>query len=86
MDDYKVVRRRNEPGGWVAEAPSIPGRHALMPARESALTELAAVFQVISDEYAERSNGYRRTAPGVPRTAPRKTAGSPWFTGGVPMM
>jgi predicted RNase H-like HicB family nuclease len=55
LDDYKVVLYRNEPSGWVAEAPSIPGCHALMPTRDAALTELAAVFQMISDEYAERS-------------------------------
>lgn len=53
--DYKVVLYRNEPSGWVAEVPSIPGCHALMPSREAALAELAAVFQIISDEYAERN-------------------------------
>lgn len=55
LDDYKVVLYRNQPDGWVAEVPSIPGCHALMPTRERALTELAAVFQLISDEYAERN-------------------------------
>lgn len=55
LDDYKVVLYRNEPSGWVAEVPSIPGCHALMPTREAALAELAAVFQMISDEYAERN-------------------------------
>jgi predicted RNase H-like HicB family nuclease len=55
LDDYKVVLYRNEPSGWVAEVPSIPGCHALMPTREAALAELAGVFQMISDEYAERN-------------------------------
>ncbi len=55
FDDYKVVLYRNEPSGWVAEIPSIPGCHALMPTRDAALTELASVFQMISEEYAERS-------------------------------
>lgn len=55
LDDYKVVLYRNEPSGWVAEIPSIPGCHALMPTRETALTELASVVQMISDEYAERN-------------------------------
>ena len=55
LDDYKFVLYRNEPSGWVAEVPSIPGCHALMPTREAALAELAAVFQMISDEYAERN-------------------------------
>ena len=54
-DDYKVVLYRNQSSGWVAEVPSIPGCHALMPTREAALTELDVVFQVISDEYAERN-------------------------------
>jgi predicted RNase H-like HicB family nuclease len=55
FDDYKVVLCRNEPSGWVAEIPSIPGCHALMPTRDAALTELASVFQMISEEYAERN-------------------------------
>lgn len=55
FDDYKVVLYRNEPSGWVAEIPSIPGCHALMSTRDAALTELASVFQMISEEYAERS-------------------------------
>ena len=55
LDDYKVVLYRNEPSGWVAEVPSIPGCHGLMPSREAALSELAVVFQLISDEYAERN-------------------------------
>ena len=54
FDDYKVVLYRNQPDGWVAEAPAIPGCHALMPTREDALVELAAVFRLISEEYAER--------------------------------
>jgi predicted RNase H-like HicB family nuclease len=31
LDDYKVVLYRNQPLGWVAEIPSIPGCYALMP-------------------------------------------------------
>jgi predicted RNase H-like HicB family nuclease len=54
LDDYKVVLYRNQPDGWVAEVPAIPGCHALMPTREAALSELAAVFQVIAEEYIER--------------------------------
>jgi len=55
FDDYKVVLYRNQPEGWVAEIPAIPGCHALMPTREEALAELAAVFQLISEEYRERN-------------------------------
>ena len=54
FDDYKVVLYRNQPSGWVAEIPAIPGCHALMPTREEALSELNAVFCLISDEYRER--------------------------------
>jgi predicted RNase H-like HicB family nuclease len=54
LDDYKVVLYRNQPDGWVAEIPAIPGCHALMPTREQALEELAAVFRMISEEYQER--------------------------------
>ena len=51
FDDYKVLLYRNQPDGWVAEIPAIPGCHALMATREEALLELASVFQMISDEY-----------------------------------
>jgi predicted RNase H-like HicB family nuclease len=54
FEDYKVVLYRNQPEGWVAEIPAIPGCHALMPTPEEALVELAAVFRLISDEYQER--------------------------------
>ena len=55
LDDYKVVLYRNQPDGWVAEVPAIPGCHALMSTKEAALAELAAVFQVIAEEYVERN-------------------------------
>jgi predicted RNase H-like HicB family nuclease len=54
FDDYKVVLYRNQPDGWVAEIPSIPGCYALMSSRAEALEELAAVFRLIAQEYRER--------------------------------
>jgi predicted RNase H-like HicB family nuclease len=54
FEDYKIVLYRQEDGSWVAEIPAIPGCYALMPTRESALQELTNVFQMISEEYAER--------------------------------
>jgi predicted RNase H-like HicB family nuclease len=55
FDEYKVVLYRNQPDGWVAEIPAIPGCYALMPTREEALAELAGVFQLISEEYRDRN-------------------------------
>jgi predicted RNase H-like HicB family nuclease len=55
LDDCKVVLYRNQPVGWVAEVPSIPGCHALMATREYSLAELAAVFQLIAEEHAQRN-------------------------------
>jgi len=55
FDQYKVVLYRNQPDGWVAEIPAIPGCHALMSSPEEALAELAAVFRLISEEYRERN-------------------------------
>ena len=55
IDDYKIVLYRNQPDGWVAEIPAIPGCHALMATREEALAELAAVFQLIAEEYHQRN-------------------------------
>ena len=54
FDDYKVILYRNAPSGWVAEIPAIPGCHALMDTKEQALAELAGVFQMIAEDYAER--------------------------------
>ena len=44
---------RNQPSGWVAEVPSIPGCYALMPIREAALAELEQVFAILEAEFRE---------------------------------
>jgi len=54
FDDYKIVLYRNQPDGWVAEIPAIPGCHALMPTWEESLPELTAIFQLIAKEYRDR--------------------------------
>ena len=54
LDDYKVVLYRNQPSGWVAEVPSIPGCYALMPAKTAALSELEHVYRLIEAEYSDR--------------------------------
>ncbi len=53
--DYKIVLYRQEDGAWVAEVPAISGCYALMPTREKALAELSQVFQMIAEEYREKS-------------------------------
>ena len=55
LDDYKVVLYRNEPSGWVAEIPAIPGCYALMPTRAEALAELEEVFRMLEEDYRDRS-------------------------------
>jgi predicted RNase H-like HicB family nuclease len=54
LDDYKVVLFRNQPEGWVAEVPAVPGCYALMPTREEALAELERVFEMIAAEYRDK--------------------------------
>jgi predicted RNase H-like HicB family nuclease len=54
FDDYKVVLYRNQPSGWVAEIPSLPGCYALMPTRTEALSELEQVFGMIAAEYRDK--------------------------------
>ena len=54
LDDYKVVLYRNEPSGWVAEVPSLPGCYALMPTKAEAVAELERVFTMIEAEYREK--------------------------------
>ena len=53
LDDYKMLLYRNQPSGWVAEVPSIPGCYALMPARGEALAELEQVFAVIEADFRD---------------------------------
>ena len=55
LDDYKLVLYRNQSDGWVAEVPAISGCYALMPTQEEALSELAEVFRMISEEYQQRN-------------------------------
>lgn len=54
FEDYMVVIYRNQPEGWVAEIPAIPGCYALMNSKEAALSELADVFNMIALEYQEK--------------------------------
>jgi len=54
LDDYKIVLYRQDDGAWVAEIPAISGCYALMPTREEALSELADVFRIISEEYLDK--------------------------------
>jgi predicted RNase H-like HicB family nuclease len=54
IGDYKIVLYRQDDQSWVAEIPSISGCYALMPSRQEALSELEAVFEMISQEYRER--------------------------------
>jgi predicted RNase H-like HicB family nuclease len=54
LDDYKVVLYRNQPDGWVAEVPALPGCYALMPTKADALQELDGVFDMIAEELEEK--------------------------------
>lgn len=54
IEDYRIVMYRNQPEGWVAEIPCIPGCYALMTTREQALAELEQVFETIAAEYVVR--------------------------------
>jgi predicted RNase H-like HicB family nuclease len=55
IDDYKTILYSQEDGSWVAEIPAISGCYALMPTREEALAELTRVFEMVAEEYRERS-------------------------------
>jgi predicted RNase H-like HicB family nuclease len=44
LDDYNVVLYRNQPDGWVAEVPAIPGYYALMSTRETARSDTPAQY------------------------------------------
>jgi predicted RNase H-like HicB family nuclease len=55
VEDYKTILYRQEDGSWVAEIAAIAGCYALMPSREEALAELASVFEMIAEEYRDKS-------------------------------
>jgi predicted RNase H-like HicB family nuclease len=70
FEDYKVVLYRNQPDGWVAEIPAVPGCYALMPARDAALAELADVFEMIQAEYREEAGSGTALNSSWPDTGP----------------
>jgi predicted RNase H-like HicB family nuclease len=51
--DYTVVTRPDDNGTYVAYVPAIPGCHAIGNTPEEASAELADVFAMIVEEYAE---------------------------------
>ncbi len=54
LEDYRAVVYRQQDGSWVAEIPAISGCYALMSTRQEAIAELARVFELIKQEYAEK--------------------------------
>ena len=56
LEDYRAVVYRQQDGGWVAEVPAISGCYALMSTRQEAIAELARVFELIRQEYAEKGD------------------------------
>jgi predicted RNase H-like HicB family nuclease len=54
LHDYTVVTRPDDNGTFVAYVPAIPGCHAMGNTPEEANSELAAVFDMIVEEYAEK--------------------------------
>lgn len=56
LQDYRAVIYRQQDGAWVAEVPAISGCYALMPTRQEAVAELARVFEMIREEYAEKGD------------------------------
>jgi len=69
LDNYKVVLYRNQPDGWVAEVPAIPGCYALMATREEALAELEGVFQMMLLSTRIEDNRWKRTTPRILSTS-----------------
>lgn len=55
LSDYKIVLYQQEGGGWVAEVPAISGCYALMNSKKAALEELGRVFEMLAEEYREKT-------------------------------
>jgi len=54
LEDYKTILYRQEDGSSVAEIPAIPGCHALVDTRETALAEPNKVFAMTAQEYLQQ--------------------------------
>ncbi|MEO8661184.1 MAG: type II toxin-antitoxin system HicB family antitoxin [Bryobacteraceae bacterium] len=54
--DQKIVLYPNQPDGWVAEIPAIPGCYALMPTKIEAVAELEGVFEMIAADSRDRES------------------------------
>ena len=54
LADYTVVTRPDDNGTFVAYVPAIDGCHAWGRTAEEARAELAAVFDMLIEEYAEK--------------------------------
>lgn len=63
---------RNEPDGWVAEIPSLPGCYALMSTKADALSELDNVFRMIEAEYKDRGAELQSMNPNSKNTGAAK--------------
>jgi predicted RNase H-like HicB family nuclease len=64
LHDYTVVTKPDDNGTYVAYVPAIPGCHAVGTTPDEARGELASVFEMIVEEYAEE----RRPLPPDVRT------------------
>jgi predicted RNase H-like HicB family nuclease len=53
LDRYTIVIRPDDNGTFVAYLPAIPGCHAVGRTAAEAQTELANVFSMFAEEYAE---------------------------------
>lgn len=53
LSEYTVVTKPDDNGTFVAYVPAIPGCHAVGKAPDEARAELANVFSMIVEEYAE---------------------------------
>lgn len=53
LHDYTVVTKPDDNGTYVAYVPAIPGCHAVGMTPDEARGELANVFAMIVEEYAE---------------------------------
>ena len=56
LRNYRAVIYRQQDEAWVAEVLAISGCYALMPTRHEAIAELARVFEMIREEYAEKGD------------------------------
>jgi predicted RNase H-like HicB family nuclease len=69
LDRYTIVIKPDDNGTFVAYLPAIPGCHAIGRTAAEAQAELANVFSMVAEEYAEEGRPLPADVPALTANA-----------------